>query len=420
MMAQHLTHLALPEPLAQPFWHNPVHPHVINERLLLIALLLVTANLRPALASLGPVLESLRTDLQLSHTAVGILNSVPIICMGVCAPLALWLQRRFGLRSGILGMTMLLTAGIAVRLHASISMQFASALLLGISIAALGPLLAGFTKQHFVNSARVSAWSTTAFCLSASLGATVSAWLTTHWPWPATLAIFSVPVGITAILWWFVAPADAPAQTSVDHRPPPASPWHQWRGWMLLVCFGTNTLVFFALLAWLPALFTDLRVSAATAGYLLGWFTLLQIIAPLVIGMIAKPQQDRRMLLWLSGLCLLTGLMGLLLLPLTFTLAFTLGWLALAGLGTSGLFTLTMMLALDFSEDARSSASWMAMISTGGYLIAALGPWLFGALREYTGNYAASLQLLIVATGVALLSCHWLAPIRLASASNPR
>lgn len=399
MTARQRTHLT-------PTELSTLRTRVVNEHTLLIALLLVTANLRPALASLGPVLESLRTDLQLSHTAVGVLNSVPIICMGLCAPLALWLQRRMGLSMSILGMTMLLTAGIAVRLHASVSMQFVSALLLGISIAALGPLLVGFTKQHFVNSARISAWNATSFCISASLGASLSAWLATHWSWPVTLAFFSVPALLSALLWWFIAPADAPVQDSTEPLPPLASPWRQWRGWMLLLCFGTNTLVFFALLAWLPALFADLHVNAATSGYLLGWFTLVQVIAPLWLGMIAKPGQDRRPLLWLAGLCQLAGLIGITLAPLNFTL----GWLALAGLGSSGLFTLTMMLALDFSDDARSSAHWMAMISTGGYLVAAFGPWLFGALREYTGHYDASLQLLIVTIGVALLSCYWLAP----------
>jgi len=381
-------------------------PHEPHEKWLLVALLLVAANQRPALASLGPVLEALRSELHLSHATAGLLNSIPIICMGVCAPLALYLQRRTDARTGIVAMLILLAVGITVRWYASATMQFVSAILLGISLAALGPLVAAFTKQHYLHSARVSAWSTTALCISASMGATLSAQLATHWHWSTTLAFFAIPAWLVAPLWWRVAPAHDPQVGNAKHAVTQTSPWRQWRGWALLLCFGTNSMVFYALLAWLAALFSDLHVSEVNAGYLLGWFALVQIAGPIWVSVAVKPMQDRRPLLWLFGICMLAGLIGLLYLPLHFTLL----WLSLVGAGTAGMFATTMVLSLDFSGDARSSAAWTAMISTGGYLIAALGPWLFGTLREHRGSYDASLTLLIASTAVAVLTGALLAP----------
>jgi CP family cyanate transporter-like MFS transporter len=64
--------------------------------LLLLGLVLVALNLRPALTSGSPVLESIRQDLGLSRAAAGLLTTIPTLCMGVFAFAAARVSERIG------------------------------------------------------------------------------------------------------------------------------------------------------------------------------------------------------------------------------------------------------------------------------------------------------------------------------------
>jgi hypothetical protein len=70
-------------------------PAAMPRRWLLVAgLVLVALNLRPALTSVSPVLADIRATLGLSATGAGLLTTLPVLCLGLFAPLAGWLARR--------------------------------------------------------------------------------------------------------------------------------------------------------------------------------------------------------------------------------------------------------------------------------------------------------------------------------------
>ena len=50
------------------------------------ALVLVAANLRTLMASLPPLAETIRADLGLSSAWMGVLTTLPVLCMGLLAP----------------------------------------------------------------------------------------------------------------------------------------------------------------------------------------------------------------------------------------------------------------------------------------------------------------------------------------------
>lgn len=56
--------------------------------LTLVALFLVAINLRGAITDVPPLLTSIRNDLGLSGAAAGVLTAIPVVSMGVFAPLA--------------------------------------------------------------------------------------------------------------------------------------------------------------------------------------------------------------------------------------------------------------------------------------------------------------------------------------------
>ena len=60
----------------------------VSNLVVLVAVVLVALNLRPALASVPPLLEVVRADLSVSYAAVSLLTTIPVLCMGLFALLA--------------------------------------------------------------------------------------------------------------------------------------------------------------------------------------------------------------------------------------------------------------------------------------------------------------------------------------------
>ena len=361
----------------------------------LSALLLVALNLRPAMASLGPVLEQVRASLRLSYGVAGLLSSVPIVCMGLFASLAMPLSARFGMRNSIFGATLLIGGATLLRMQVTLFSQLCSLLLTGASIAVLGPLLSAYIKQQFPErSARISSWVTTALCLGAALAAGSSAILSDYLGWPCALSSWALLAFVAAWLWQRNIPvivASAPRASRL--------PWRNLRAWQLLLTFGLNSLVFYSLLAWLAPAFISVGVSAARAGQLLGVFAIVQIVGTALISMLPPQQRERRPALLLCGLATATGLFGMWQAPLAAAYL----WMSLLGAGSAGLFALSLILPLDYSDSPTAAGDWMAMMSSGGYLIAAAGPYLCGALRDATGSYVGVFAALLLVSCTALL-----------------
>ncbi|WP_210332565.1 hypothetical protein [Methylosinus sp. H3A] len=52
--------------------------------LFLAAILLVGINLRPALASVGPLLDAIQSDTGLGDIGASLLTTFPVLLMGIC------------------------------------------------------------------------------------------------------------------------------------------------------------------------------------------------------------------------------------------------------------------------------------------------------------------------------------------------
>ena len=106
-------------------------------RLRLAGLLLISFNLRPALASVSPLLDVIRADLHLGYAGLSLLTVLPVLCMGVFPFAAAHLAGRVGAERGVLGAVVLLVLATALRLAGGDApLLFGTALLAGIGIAA--------------------------------------------------------------------------------------------------------------------------------------------------------------------------------------------------------------------------------------------------------------------------------------------
>ena len=156
--------------------------------LLLLGLVLVALNLRPALSSLAPAQPGTRRYRPLGRRR-RLLTTAPVLCLGLFAPLAPRLARRIGAERSVLLILFCLAGGIVLRSLFPVFGLFAGSVLAGASIGIIGVLLPGIVKRDFPRQAGVmTGVYTMALCLGAALAAAPprrwrSSSATGNWRW---------------------------------------------------------------------------------------------------------------------------------------------------------------------------------------------------------------------------------------------
>lgn len=336
--------------------------------------ILVGINLRPIMASVGPLLDLLQRDLGLSNFQGGLLTTLPVMMMGLFALAGPWLLRLLGEVKGVaIGMT-LIAAACAVRTYVeSSSALIASASVGGVGIAVIQSLMPAFIKRNHPQSAgMLMGLFTTGIMGGAAIAAAIAAPSAGKLGWNLTLGYAAIPAMIALIAWLLAA-------GNVHAYPTAAGlPWRSGRAWLLLVFFGIGTGAYTLVLAWLPPFYIELGWTAKSAGYLLGALTITEVIAGLLVSALIHRFPDRRQPLALVILLLIGGLACLMTAPLQLT---ALAILCL-GLGIGALFPLSLIVTLDHARSPAEAGSLLAFVQGGGYLIAASMPVVAGLVRD--------------------------------------
>ena len=80
--------------------HRP--PSRVWGVLLVLGIVLLATNLRPALTGMTPLIGQIRADTSISYRVAGLLTALPLLAMGVLSPIAPLLARRLGLERVLL------------------------------------------------------------------------------------------------------------------------------------------------------------------------------------------------------------------------------------------------------------------------------------------------------------------------------
>lgn len=374
---------------AEPRAAAKVHP------LAVVGLVLIAVNLRPAVTSLGPVLEEVRATLGMSAAVAGLLTSVPALCFAVVGSTAPRLARRWGTGGVIaLGATAL-ALGLAVRPFAGGTASFIALTALALAgIALANVLLPVVVKQRFPD--RVGAM-TGLYSVALNLGASTAAAVTV----PLTAGVFGgdwrLGLGVWAVIaaaalppWILLArdrrPAPAPAATSDGsvlrlRRHPVA--------WALAVYFGLQSTAAYVIMGWLPQIFRDAGLSAGTAGLLFAVTALLGVPLSFALSALAGrlPRQ--------SGVALVIGLFGLAGYAGLWADPAAAPWLWVVLLGVANCsFPLVLTMIALRGRDTATVARLSAFAQSTGYLLSVPGPILVGVLYDHTGSWRIPLALL--------------------------
>jgi len=363
---------------------------------LAVLIVLMGLNLRPLFASLPPLLGDVRADLGLSAAAAGLLTTGPVLCLGALAPLGPRLVRRMPVERLLVACGALTAAGLALRGAGGTAALFAGTLAAGAAVACAQVVLPALARARHPERAGLL---TGLISASITFGATVAAFAAVPLErafggsWAAALSVWALPALVATLAW---LPAARGATGTV-----PAREGHPlWRtplAWSVATFFGMQSLGFYATLAWIPSIVEASGVSKGHAGTLLGVSTLVQFGPAFAVPALAARSRNQTGWLLLVVALSLTGVLGLLAAP-----GAALAWMVVLGLGQGAALGLGLVLPVLRGRNAESVASLTAMAFGLGYVVAAAGPWVLGALRDASGGWTAPLVVLAAAVALQL------------------
>ncbi|MBR7521802.1 CynX/NimT family MFS transporter [Pseudomonas juntendi] len=353
--------------------------------LLLLGLVLVALNLRPALSSMAPVLGQVSEGLGLNASQAGLLTTLPVLCLGLFAPLAPMLARRFGSERVIVGILLTLALGIVVRSSLGVAGVFLGSLMAGASIGIIGVLLPGIVKRDFPQHAgTLTGVYTMALCLGAAMAAGATVPLASHFggSWALGLGFWVLPA-LLAMLVWLPQARQGHGLHKVAYRV--RGLWRDPLAWQVTLYMGLQSSLAYIVFGWLPSILIGRGLSPTQAGLVLSGSVIVQLLSSLSAPWLATRGKDQRLAIVVVMLTTLAGLFGCLYAPLSGLW----GWAVVLGLGQGGTFALALTLIVLRSKDAHVAANLSSMAQGVGYTLASMGPFAVGLVHDLTGGWAA-------------------------------
>ncbi len=360
-----------------------------NPLLLIAGILVIATALRAPVTGVPPLIGMIREQLALNSTAAGMLITLPLLAFAVVSLFAAGLARRYGLERTLFGALLLIAGGIAARTLGSAWSLYLGTAVIGSGIAIGNVLLPSLLKRDFPQ--RV-AGLTSAYVLTMSLAAGLASAIAiplanlsdATWRF-STGCLLLVPLA-GALLWLpQLANHTAPAATTA-HAPHGGRLWHSALAWQVTLYLGINSFAFYVGVSWLPAILREAGYSAERAGTLHGLLQLMSAGPALFLAPVVRRMKDQRAAAFCSAAASFVALAGLIAAPGWATL-----WIVLLGLGTGGGIILGLAFVGLRASHAQQAAALSGMAQCVGYLFAASGPALMGALHDALGGWGVAL-----------------------------
>jgi CP family cyanate transporter-like MFS transporter len=359
----------------------------------LVGLVLLSFNLRPAAVSVGPLLSEVREGLGMSAASAGLLTSLPVLAFAVFGALAPYLASRLGLHRIALVALLCVVVGLGARVRVDNEASFLALTMVALSgMAVANVVLPSLVKLHFPDRiGLVTAIYTTAL----SIGLTAALMFTVPLAealgdWRDGLAVWAVIALVAAVPWTGLVAHDRnlprPERT-VTYLDVLRTPL----GKAMATFFAFQSLQAYVCFGWFATLWRDAGFSPTEAGLLVGLLAATAI--PLSLWAPAKLARsaDPRALLFAIMGCYIVGYVGLMVAPDSLAVI----WAIFVGAGTTT-FPLILVLVGLRARTPEGTAALSGVTQSLGYLVAAAGPFTIGALYEATGGWTWPLALLIV------------------------
>ncbi|AVH59509.1 MULTISPECIES: CynX/NimT family MFS transporter [Streptomyces] len=398
-------------------------------RLVVVGIVLTALNLRPAITSLGALLEEVRDGLGMSGSVAGLLTSVPPLCFAAFGVMAPRLARRFGPGAVVCAGMAAIAAGLAIRPYTGNTAGFLAASALALmGIAVSNVLMPVIVKRWFPD--RVGSM-TGLYSMALALGTSAAAAVTVPMTdalgggWQSGLAVWAGLAAAAVVPWLPLVRARGEASgsgapggrsesgsadpgrlagsgsgapggrtasgavVSARQEPDVLRITRSRTAWALAVFFGLQATAAYITMGWMAQIFRDAGVAAGTAGLLLAVTMVMGVPLAFVIPRLATRLPDQGPIAVVLGACGLAGYAGLYFAPAAGAWA----WALLLGVSNCA-FPLALTMVGMRARTGAGVAKLSAFAQSTGYLISIPGPLLVGVLYQHSGGWGLPIALM--------------------------
>lgn len=377
-----------------------------KDRLLLIAgILMIATTLRVTFTGAAPLLDMIRHDYGLTTAQTGLLTTLPLLAFALISPLAAGVARKIGMERSLFVAMLLICLGIGLRSLPSSALLFIGTGVIGCGIALGNVLLPGLIKRDFPGQVAklTGAYSLTMGAAAALGSAMIVPLALSGAGWHGALLMLMVFPLLATLLWlpqWRQKHTASLSGARALHN---RGIWRSALAWQVTLFLGINSLIYYVIIGWLPAILLSHGYSETEAGSMHGLLQLATAAPGLAVPLLLHKLKDQRGIAGLSALMCAVSLAGFWFVPDQAVL-----WTIVYGFGSGA----TMILGLTFiglrASSAHQAAALSGMAQSVGYLLAACGPPLMGKIHDTAGDWRIPLIACAVAA-VVMAVCGVLA-----------
>ena len=364
--------------------------------MILLGILFISFNLRAPITAVGSVVEMIQNEYQLSNAVAGFITTLPLIAFAVVSPFVSTLSGKIGHAKTMMLGLLLILGGEVCRSYTGALGLFIGTAIIGVGIAIGNVIIPGIIKLYFSEKVGfVTSIYTTGMCIFAAVGAGVSVPLAKgmNLEWKNTLCVWFFLTLVTIAIW--LPQIREKAQTSSGSKGKANGPsiWKSPLAWWVTLFMGTQSLLFYSLVAWLPTIVASKGLTEAFAGNMALLFQLMAIPATLVTPTLCDRLSDQRKLVYV--VCIIYAAGMALFLTMTSPVMVTVA-VVLMSIGMGGSISLSIAFISLRSPNSQRAAELSGMSQSAGYLFAALGPIVTGFIYDMKSTWSIPVVLFII------------------------
>lgn len=364
---------------------------LLSSIILILGILLIASNLRGPITGIGPVLDQVIDHFQLTASQAGMLTTLPLLAFAIASPLATTLAKKQGLELSLFIALVLIGIGLSSRLIDSVPVIYIGTAVIGVGIAIGNVLLPSLIKRDFPHKVAVmtSAYVLAMGIFSGSYSALIIPLSAFHdIGWQIALTSYAIVTLLSIIIWLPQLALHQKPAKAVSEAHNQGKIWQHSLAWHVTLLLGLNSFFTYVMIAWLPSILMEGGHGAQQAGVLHGMFQLASALPGIILIPLLAKLKDQRMLALTLALMGSLCSFGLLYLP-----EFAFIWSTTLGFCSGAVFILGLSFISLRTHHSTQAASLSGMAQCVGYLLAATGPMVAGALHTYFESWASVLLL---------------------------
>lgn len=371
--------------------------------LLLIGIILIGANLRVPLTSVGALISFIRDDFGISNAIAGSITTLPLLAFALFSPFAPKIANRIGMERTIGLALIILITGMIIRSVTGIGFLFTGTIFIGLAIAIGNVLLPGLIKMNYpLRIGLMTGIYAISMNIFGALGSGLSVPISNidSFGWQGALGIWGI-LAFVSLLFWIPQLRKKPDASKAGKKGKKGNNlWRSPLAWHITLFMGAQSLTFYTMITWLPDILHSMGYNPNTAGWMVFLMQFALIPFTFIVPILAEKVKNQIGLSIGTAALFIIGFSGLLfgieaLVPL---------WAILIGIAGGSAFSLAMMFFSLRTKDGKEAAELSGMAQSFGYLLAAVGPVLVGGLHDISNGWTLPLSMLIIISVIILIS----------------